>query len=280
MVVLALRALGGLPPSISRPLAIPALPFYRSLRRRHLARIRACFAASPFAASLGPGAYYRRRLELLLLGLRAHGRNVTAAFPQVEIEGEPAYAQALASGHPVVLLGLHLGPWELLHRLPPAPEGRPFAIVTATAFAPALTAFMAGGRERGGKRVLWIGKAGPQGLQAGLRSCLAANGVLAVMADQHPGPAETCEWLRLWGRIRIPYPGRLLRFLERRGCLFVPVSARMAGNSAVLRYHGIWPAAGPERVRAYLEAAIAAAPDQWNWSYPKVNPADSRGVEG
>ena len=262
----------------------PALPVYRALRRRHLARLRACFAASPFAGKLGPGPYYRMRLGLLLGGLRAHGRPVTAAFPRAETAGEGHYERALASGRPVVLLGLHLGPWEGLHRLPRAPEGRPFAILTAPAFSPALTAFMARGRERDGKRVLWIGGAGSRGLDARLRSLLAANGVLALMADQHPVPDETCEWLDLWlgirGGIRVPYPGRLLRFLENRGCLFVPVSIRMAGSAASFRYHGSWDSAGPERVRAFLEEAVASAPDQWNWSYPKIVPCRRDEKEG
>lgn len=270
-----LRGLGWLPAPLSLALLAPGLLPYRLLRRRHAARLRACFAASPFGARLSLSGYYRRRLALLLSGLRAHGRPVTAAFPRVETEGEGFYAGALASGRPVVLLGLHAGPWELLHRLPSSPVGRPFAIATAPAFAPALTAFMAEGREREGKRILWTGDVGAKGLLTGLREILDAKGVLALMADQVPGPAHASEYLELWGRIRCPYPGRLLRFLEERDCLFVPVSIRSADGAAELRYHGAWEDAGPERVRAFLEEAIASAPDQWNWSYPKIAP---RGV--
>lgn len=243
-------------------------------------RLRSCFAASPFADRLALGPYYRVRLNLLLMGLRAHGRPVTAAFPRIGMEGEAHYARALASGRPVALLGLHSGPWELLHRLPPAPADRPFAIATAPAFAPALTAYMAEGREGEGKRVFWAGSAGSKGgaaskglagsksLEAGLRGLLSSKGVLALMIDQVPRPGGESEYLDLWGSIRMPYPGRLLRFLEARGCLFVPVSVRLAEGSAVFRYHGAWEDAAPDRVRAFLEGAVAAAPDQWNWSYP------------
>jgi lauroyl/myristoyl acyltransferase len=286
LAVPLLRALGAIPVARARAILSPALPLYPWLRRRHAARLRACFSVSPFGETLGLRAYYRSRLALLLAGLRAHGRPVTAAFPHPRVEGEAAYARALASGRPVVLLGLHAGPWELSHRLPAAPADRPFAILTAPAFAPALTAFMAAGRERDGKRILWVGGDGDRGLETGLRSILDSRGVLAMMADQHPGPAEACEFLRLWGKIRSPYPGRLLRFLGSRGCVFVPVSARReagastaggvgtapGSDAAVLTFHGTWDEAGPERVRTFLEAAIAAAPDQWNWSYPKVVP--------
>lgn len=218
------------------------------------------------------GDYYRLRLRLLLLGLRAHGRTVTATFPRLDTHGEAFYAKALASGRPVCLLGLHAGPWELLHRLPRAPADRPFAIATAPAFAPALTAFMAAGREGEGKRILWVGVAGPKGLEAGLRDILTSKGVLALMVDQVPGPEEECEYVELWERIRAPYPARLLRFLEARGCVFVPISVRLAQDEAMLTYHGSWDEAGPEQVRGFLEESIAAAPDQWNWSYPKVFP--------
>lgn len=272
LAVACLRGIAALPRPLAHALLLPALFPYRLIRRRHAARLRACFAAAPFADRLDLAAYYRVRLRLLLLGLRAHGRPVTAAFPRIAVEGGDRYARALAAGRPVVLLGLHAGPWELLHRLPEAPDDRPFAIATAPAFAPALTAFMAAGRERGGKRILWTGGAGAKGLETGLRGLLEAGGVLALMADQAPGAGGECEYMELWGRIRTPYPGRLLRFLEARGCLFVPVSVRLEDGAAILEYQGPWDAAGPEQVRAFLEKAIAAAPDQWNWSYPKVSP--------
>jgi len=257
----------------SRAVLSPLLLPYHCLRRRHAARLRACFRASPFADRLSLRGYYRLRLGILLHGLRAHGRTVTATFPRIDVLGEALYARALASGRPVALLGLHAGPWELLHRLPEAPADRPFAIATAPAFAPALTAYMAEGREREGKRILWVGGAGSKGLESGLREILASNGVLALMVDQVPGPEEDCEYMELWGSIRTPYPGRLLRFLETRGCVFVPVSVRLERTTAVFRYHGAWDAAGPEQLRGFLEESIAAAPDQWNWSYPKVAPA-------
>ncbi len=270
LAVLCLRALGAVPVPLSQALLSPFLIAYRISRRRHGARLRACFAASPFADRLSPGGYYRLRLRLILLGLRAHGRAVTATFPRIDAHGEAFYANALASGRPVVLLGLHAGPWELLHRLPPAPADRPFAIATAPAFAPALTAFMAEGREGDGKRILWAGAAGPKGLESGLRNILASKGVLALMVDQVPGREADCEYLELWGSIRTAYPGRLLRFLEARGCVFVPISVRLGPVGVALKYHGAWDAAGPEPVRLFLEESIAAAPDQWNWSYPKV----------
>jgi hypothetical protein len=268
-----------LPYPVSHACLQPGAVAYRLFRGGQGAKVRARIAASPPSLRLDAASYYRRRLELLLRGLRAHGAEVTRGFPPVREEGREAYLEALASGRPVALLGLHAGPLELLHRVPPAPAGRPFLILTAPAFAPALSEFLAWGRERDGKRILWAGSRGGPSLETGLRACLERRGVLALMADQYPGPPADCEWIELWDRLRIPYPARLLRFLENRGCLFVPVSARLEAHSARIRYEGPWGTAPKAWIRDFLERAIAAAPDQWNWSYPKAFPlAPSGGI--
>jgi lauroyl/myristoyl acyltransferase len=202
----------------------------------------------------------------------------------VRIDGESHYARALAIGRPVALIGLHAGLFELLHRIPRAPEERPFRILTAKAFSPPLTRFMAEGREKDGKKILWAGGDGDKGLERGLREVAAAKGVLALMADQHPGGSGESGYLRLWDSIAVPYPARLLRFLAVRGFTLLPVSTRLDGNGEVrFRFHPPWndglvpdPAGSDpgleEQVRRFLEEAIAAAPEQWNWSYPKVVP--------
>lgn len=278
--VALLSMLRALPPEIAARCLRPALLLYPRFRPRHVSRLRACFAASPFADRLDVPGYYAARLRLLLEGLRAHGRD---AAPGTKVEGMEHYLEALAEGRPVALVGLHAGPLEELHRIPPAPEGRPFRILTVPAFSPPLTAFMARGRRSAGKEILWIGSRGPQRskagqrpeaerrLEAGLRRIIAGNGVLALMADQHPGQPEACEYLALWDRVRVPYPGRLLRFLTKAGFLFVPVSVRRGTDgSSAFRFHPATREASPASIRAFLEEAISRAPEQWNWSYPKI----------
>lgn len=169
----------------------------------------------------------------------------------------------------MALIGLHIGLVELLHRFPEAPDGRPFRILTAPAFSDPLTRFLSQGRERDGKTVL-----SNRSLAGGLRSLAEASGILAFTADQVPGPPDA--ELRLWGRIRVPWPARLLAFLQSRGFRLVPVSTRLAPDGrSDFRYHAPWDPAMPleESLRGFLEEAIAAAPDQWNWSYPGYSPA-------
>lgn len=286
--VAALSVLRMLPVGAAEGILRPLLPLYPLIRPGHARRLQACFAASPFSERLETGSYYRTRLRLLLQGLKMHGVAPPGrhpGYPRMRIEGESIYARTAGSGRPLALIGLHAGLFELLHRIPGVPEGRPFQILTAEAFSPPLTDFMARGRESGGKKILWVGGERERGLERGLRSIAAANGVLALMADQHPGGAGKVEYLRLWDRIAVPYPARLLRFLASRNFVLLPVSTRVEGNGDVhFRFHSAWnevtkPDAshnGPELgecVRGFLEEAIAAAPEQWNWSYPKVVPA-------
>lgn len=285
--VAALKCLRRLPSGAGQALLSPLLPGYPLIRPKHAQRLRACFAASPFGSTLSLDGYYRMRLHLLLKGLRLHGKPASPG-PDCRIEGEREFALAADGTRPVALLGLHAGLFEHLHRIPTVPAGKPFLILTAPTFSPALTAFMAQGREAEGKNILWIGRDGEKGLERGLRRVIADKGVLALMADQHPGPAVESEYLPLWDRIAVPYPKRLLRFLAAQGFAVVPVSIRLEGEErSVLRFHPAWdngggpgiagePGLGDElirdRVRAFLEESIAAAPEQWNWSYPKIHP--------
>ncbi|MEO6094599.1 MAG: hypothetical protein ABIW76_02620 [Fibrobacteria bacterium] len=276
-----------MPARVTRQLLWPALKVYPLLRPGHVSRLKARFAACPFP-SLTPGTYYAARLDLMIRGLKLHG----SPIPPILEDGTAHYREALIANRPIALIGLHAGLLELQHRVPEAPKARPFYILTAPAFSPPLTAFMAQGRERDGKRILWIGKGGkgygqgPGGVEAlgknlgkslgnGLRALLGSNGVLALMADQHPGPAEACEYLHLWGAIRVPWPARLLRFLDSKGVICLPVSTRIDydGNVRFTYHPPLRPDA--ESIRAYLETSIAQSPEQWNWSYPKITPSVS-----
>ncbi|MDB5104107.1 MAG: Lipid biosynthesis lauroyltransferase [Fibrobacteres bacterium] len=254
---------------------------YPALRPGHSGRLRDRFAASPFGAALNLRTYYAARMRLLLEGLAIHGASLPAS--RILVHGESHYRSALAANRPIALIGLHSGVLELLHRVPEAPEGRPFRILTAPAFSPPLTEFMARGRELEGKRILWIGNRDQRGLENGLRSVIASNGVLALMADQHPGPAGDCEYLGLWDRIRVPWPARLMRFLASRGFLCVPVSTRLEPDGrSRFDFHPVLKEPDGDGIRAFLETAITAAPDQWNWSYPKIRilTRDNRPVPG
>ena len=284
----ALRALGRISPSFLQAGLGLLLPVYPWIRSKHTRRLRACFAASPFANQLNLRSYYSTRLGLLLAGLRQHGRSITAE--SVAVSGIEHYREALGSGRPVALIGLHTGVLELLHRIPENPFDRPFLILTAPAFAPALTTFLTEGRQRDGKVIIWnghppTGAPAETGLAAGLRRVVKTKGILAMMADQNPLQTPDQDYLTLWGMIDVAFPRRLLDFLSERDFQFVPVSTQLNpdGHSSY-RFHPAWKTSvtssgRPQfmdqtslhsQLREFLEAGIAAAPEQWNWSYPKI----------
>ncbi len=287
----ALKLLRHLPTNFLHSIFKWTLPAYFWIRRGQANRLRKCFVASTFSNELTLQSYYRMRLRLFLIELRQHGRPFEPGL--VTIKGDSHYRLALASERPVVLLGIHAGLLERLHQVPEPPKGRPFLILTARAFANALSEFMASGRKRDGKDIIWMGShrytnplAG-QHLAAGLRLILKKNGVLAIMVDQNPRPELGQDFLMLWDKISIAYPARLLEFLNRKNCLFLPVSTFLQSDgTSVFTFHPAWNPIGekkgkssPEildrinlqhRLRGFIESAIFQAPQQWNWSYPKI----------
>jgi lauroyl/myristoyl acyltransferase len=213
--------------------------------------------------------YYRMRLRLTLLSLKhLLGRPDGCAL---EVEGREHFHSALKSGKPVVVVGWHQGPVELLHQVPQAdariaePSGtRPFFLLTAKAFAPALTRLMKAGRAGERKEILHPGSL------AGLKRWEQEKGILALMTDQVPGKPE--EWLApLDGGAHIPFPGRLLDWIAARDAAFLIVSARLEKrNRVVFRYVPAESRLLREDLAFHLDRTLRAYPEQYNWSYPKI----------
>jgi lauroyl/myristoyl acyltransferase len=293
--VLVLRSIQPIPIALLNAGLSKLLPFYPRLRPGQSIRLKNCFSALSFQNSIDVKSYYQMRLKLLLTGIHYHGQSMDPSL--LDITGLEHYRKALDSGRPVALLGFHSGVLELLHRIPEKPAGKPFLILTAPAFAPALTTFMAKGRIKDGKEIIWNRTNQPMEshlghpFYTGLRLLVKQKGVLAMMVDQHPEPQKNSKPLILWGRIVVPYPVRLLKFLINQDFIFVPVTTilQSTGKSS-FTYHPIWdfgkeqnsqkqPHPGTDihaRLQKFLENEICTKPDQWNWSYPKIRLSEKR----
>ena len=256
LAVAALKFLSQFPPHWIVAMGTPWLPFYALCRpsiRQRLGRL-----PHPLTSL----AYYRMRLRLAALSLRhltGHENDVP-----VRVKGEEHYHAALATGKPVALLGWHQGPVELLHRIPSIPEnGRPFFIFTAGGFAPRLTQLLRRGRKQSGKQIV-----SPESQHAALRSWARQSGVLAVMMDQVPGRPR--DWLSLWnGKVELPCPRNLMDWLSERNAVCLAVSTKLEEDgSIVFEYQPVQP--DEKNLGLLIEKAIAAAPEQYNWSYPKI----------
>ena len=262
LAVALLKILARLPLRLLLGIGAALLPFYIPFRRRTCARLR---QLSRVGLRVQPYPYYCMRLRLALLSLK-HLR----ALPDgctIHVEGREHYEAALASGKPVVVLGWHQGPVELLHRVPqsdPDARGKPAFLLTAKAFAPALTSLMKQGRVGTHKEILHPGS------MTGLKRWEKENGILAVMVDQVPGIPET--WLSLFeDKVRIPYPGKLLEWITARDAEFLTVSVQWKkGNRIEFRYQRLEPEALKTGIEERLRTALTEASEQYNWSYPKV----------
>ena len=257
--VLVLRVLTRLPWTLIRALGEAALPVYAILRARPRPNL-ACLRPP-----LPPLAYYRARLRLAWLSLR-HASGLADGCEH-RVEGAAEFDAALASQRHVVLLGWHQGPVELLHAIPARHlrargNGVPCYVLTASAFAPALSDWMAARRAQEGVTVLR-----PED-RAGLRAFAREGGVLAVMADQVPGTPE--DRIPLRDGLTAPYPVRLLEWLAPLHPAFLSVAVRVDGNVIRFRYDTL----DADHLKASLSARITEslrfAPEQYNWSYGKI----------
>ncbi len=257
LAVTTLKILAFLPPKIIVALGTPLLPVYALFRIQ--IRLRLKHAGVRVSHPLTPFAYYRTRLKLAAVSLR----HLTGKYDDmpVQVEGEDLYDAALATGKPVVLLGWHQGPVELLHRIP-YNDGRPFYIITAAGFASPLSRLLERGRERDGKQVV-----ASEDVHHALRNLVRKSGVLAVMVDQVPG--QPSDFFSLWNdSVQIPRTAELLTWLKNREAIFLAVTVRLEKNDSILfRYQPVDP---DESLELLLEKSVEEDPSQYNWSYPKI----------
>jgi len=256
-----LRALALLSPKILYAMGSPLLPLYALFQNRLRRRLDLLVAQTNLILT-SPLPYYQTRLQLAAHSLR----HLTGHFNDLplHIEGVEHYRSALETGKPVALLGWHQGPVELLHQIPFLTSGdRPFFVLASRGFSPRLSRMMQEGRRRKGKKILEPGA-------LGLRFWIRKNGILAVMIDQVPGLPK--HWIPLWdGACRIPFPGRIWNFFKTHNTEMVPVSVRLGGQSIHFRYHPpIRPANMTEDLQSLLEKSISNFPNQYNWSYSKI----------
>jgi lauroyl/myristoyl acyltransferase len=256
LAVGVLDILGRLPLGIAYAAGNALLPPYVPFRLRTRSKLR------NLRPAVDPFVYYRLRLRLALLSVRSTSARQGNA--NIKIEEGDFFAGALSSGKPVLLLGWHQGPVELLHEIPArSASGRPFFVMTASAFAPALAEWMARKRQRGGVRVVRPGEANA------LRDWARDGGVLAIMVDQVPGEPE--EWLALFGgTVKLPWPGRLIAWVSGKNPEVLAVSTRLEKDGIVFRYDTIPSRSVKETMKNLMEEALSRAPEQYNWSYPKA----------
>ncbi|MFC1583960.1 lysophospholipid acyltransferase family protein [Fibrobacterota bacterium] len=262
------------------------LPLYYLLRLKHAREVNSRIACSPFRDRFSIHEYYRMRLYLFINSIKMHSPE---SFPErVMVKNRDLFAAALASNRPVVLCGLHMGLFEILHKIPwrqTAESGRTFNVLTAPAFSPRLTEYLKKGRQAGGKNLV-----PNNSLLSAVRRTINGREALGIMLDQ--SPAREKELLTLWGTIQIPFPQSLLQTMARAGAIIMPVSTWVgARQTVIVKYHDPLNGAGEYHnnsielfvtIKMFLEQEISRAPEQWNWSYPGIRAGgkpDTTGIQ-
>jgi lauroyl/myristoyl acyltransferase len=273
--VLAIVIVKRVPPSFTFLLFSLLLPLYSVLRRSHINRVKHRIGSSPFKGTLSIKEYYRTRLKLLLHSIKFHDPYTLPKNLIVRNAG--LFTSALDSGKPILLCGLHMGLFELLHKVPwteASRRNKSFIVLTSPAFSPVLTAYLNKGRILPDKKVELN-----RSLFRTVRRTLKLSGVLAVMIDQ--SPFRGGEYVTLWKKIKVPFNKNLFRVMAGQEAIAVPVSTHInSTGTVVVEYHpplnppedtAFDPSQWKEEVRCFLEQEIARAPAQWNWSYPGID---------
>ncbi|TVQ33454.1 MAG: lipid A biosynthesis acyltransferase [Wenzhouxiangella sp.] len=196
----------------------------------------------------------------------------------VAVEGWEHVAEASARGQGFLLVGAHLGNWEILSlyvslRLP----------MTCLYKAPAnarVDALLTDSRQRFGGRLVASGSPAMRELLKALR----AGGGIGLLADQQPKQGEGV-FAPLFGvpALTMTLVNRLAR---RTGCAVLLASTRRlsGGRGWTIRFEPAGdriadedPATANSILHRWLEARIREAPAQYLWSYKRfsIRPPDA-----
>lgn len=189
----------------------------------------------------------------------------------IEVSGEALLAEAVAEGRGVLLLGGHLGNWEVLtlYTSMRVPLAALYRAPSHAAWQQAITQ----SRERFGGRLIASGSPAMRGLLRQLRQGAAAG----LLFDQQPKQGEGV-FVPLFGQpaLTMTLPWRLV---QRTGCRVILADCtRRAGRGWQVRYRPA-PEAVYERsaetalsaLNDWLADTIREHPEQYLWRYKRFS---------
>ncbi len=201
------------------------------------------------------------------------GQTRERVLAQAEHTGLDALREALAGGRGVLLVGGHLGNWELIGQVATT-TGAPLAGIARGLGTPRLERRIAAFRERGGITTLVRGE---RGVSVAAYRWLRKGGILACMMDRMSGGRRTVIPF-LGEGLNVPVGPMVLAAkagsavvlgsATRRDDLRTDVSFRRLPEAetgdAVERAHAVGRA---------LEAAVRARPAEWYWISRRIGDA-------
>jgi KDO2-lipid IV(A) lauroyltransferase len=221
-------------------------------------------------------ASYAHLIREAVATLRASRRGPEWVRTHVVCEGIDAVREALAAGHGVILLGGHLGNWELGAATPPA-FGLPVLAMVRRQKNPLFDRALTAARNRLGIAVVDRHHATGETLRA-----LRENRVSVIIADQDARRAGV--FVPFFGRPASTARGPAVLALRARATLLVMTTFRRPDGLLHVRFEALNAEAAPgespvEALTAAfirrLEAGVRAAPEQYLWHHRrwKTRPA-------
>ena len=186
------------------------------------------------------------------------------------VDGREHLARARASGKGFMLVGAHLGNWEILNLW--ASMETPLVCLYKQPSDPQLDPVIRRSRERFGGRLVASGSPAMRQILEQLRQ----GGGVGLMMDQQPKQGEGV-FAPFFGRpaLTLTLVNRLVR---RTGCQVLFISTRRLGQGrgwsinidpADERIADVDPVRSVQVMHDWLEAAIRATPAQYLWSYKR-----------
>lgn len=190
----------------------------------------------------------------------------------IEVRGEGALDEALASGRGIIIAAPHLGNWELLNQW--LASRSPLAIVYRPARREWLDAVIRRGRAQPGVSQIPAEAAGVRALFKRLR----AGGMVGILPDQQPKRGDGV-FVPFFG-IQALSMSLVSRLANKTGAVVLMAFVERGHDLGGFRVH---LRAAPEAVadadtmravaalNAAVEACIAQAPAQYQWSYKRFS---------
>ncbi|MBI5509359.1 MAG: lysophospholipid acyltransferase family protein [Deltaproteobacteria bacterium] len=190
----------------------------------------------------------------------------------VSDEGRRLLDQALAEGHGAVLVGGHIGNWEICGQLI-AKAGYPITSIAKPLYDPRLTRLVHVHRSAYGHRILWRGDAG---VAKEILRLFKHNGVLGLLIDQDTKVQGT--FVPFFGKPAYT-PTAAASFALRTGAAVLCAWAHRVDGVHQIHFercplpqaddHDAAVALLTAHLSARLEAAIRARPEQWVWLHQR-----------
>ncbi len=241
-------------------------------RRRHMdENLRTAFGdgLSPAARRRLARSSQRSLARTIVEFLKSPQMRDDALRQVVGFEHRERFDAALAEGRGVLLLGSHLGNWELIGALL-ARSGYPVSVIARDYDDEYTARLMRRAREASGLQVL-----DREDIRAALR-CLRSKEALGILPDQNV--AKGGILVPFFGRLATTAPGPAL-FAMRTGAVVLPVfGIRCADGRIKVRFDEPVALAdtgdrdadvytNTERMAQAIERAILEHPEQWLWMH-------------